>query len=601
MNICPPVRARVAHERIGLALRASGAASPSASRWRACSARLSAFAVLVVPAAAQARLAADLALEERVPPLERILSIAREDNRVQDQLRALTKEIGPRLTGSKKFERAANWARDQFASWGLDARLEKWGEFPVGFDRGRSRGGMVSPAKIDYVFITSAWSAGTAGPERGAALLEPGTEDELAAIKDRLAGAWIVRSKLRGDMRTRNKLRDEMRSAGVAGFVSPGGEDGLLQMSGSQRIAMDKLPKFPEIRLRFDQHADLVKRLEASEPVELEFDVEHRFTAGPIDCVNVVADLRGAEWPDECVIVGGHLDSWDAAEGAQDNGTGAATTLEAARLLSAAHVRPRRTIRFILFGGEEEGLLGSLGYVKQHKDDLAKVSAVLIHDGGANHVSGIQPTYAMIEDFERVFAPLADIDATRPFRVHESLGLQNSGDSDHAPFISAGVPAFFWDQSEDGYDHVHHTQYDTFESVDPKEQQYSARAIAVGAYGLAELDHPIDRTDMKPIPKRRMGVQLDGVRVKQVFESGKAADSGWLAGDVILSIDGRDVAGQTEITDALQLGGPKKSFRIRRGDRTLDTVLDYSGESSEAERAARASRRDAYFESHPHR
>jgi hypothetical protein len=549
-------------------------------------------------ASAQVHLAAELALEERVPPLERVLALAKEDNRVQDELRALTREIGPRLTGSKNYRRAAEWARDQFQAWGLDARLEKWGEFPVGFDRGASRGGMIAPEKIDYVFITSAWSAGTSGAERGPALLEPGTEEELAAIKERLAGSWIVRSTPRGDMKTRNKLRDEMRAAGIAGFVSSGPDDGLLPMGGSQHVAMDKLPKIPEIRLRHDQHADLVKRVEAGEPVVLEFEVDNRFSAGPIDCFNVVADLRGREWPDEFVMVGGHLDSWDAAEGAQDNGTGAATTLEAARLLSAAHVLPRRTIRFVLFGGEEQGLLGSVGYVKQHKEDLAKVSAVLIHDGGANHVSGIQPTYAMLDDFEHVFAPLADLDPTRPFRVHESLGLQNSGDSDHAPFINAGVPGFFWDQSEDGYDHVHHTQYDTFETVDPKEQMYSARVIAVGAYGLAQLDHLLDRTDMKPVARRRMGVRLEGVRVEQVFEKSRAAAAGWREGDAILSVDGKGVESQSDVTDALQLGGPKKVVRLRRGGETLETVLDYGDESSEAERSEREARREAYLQAH---
>jgi hypothetical protein len=550
------------------------------------------------PAVAQARLAPRFAAEERVPPLARVLTLAREDNRVQDHLRTLTKSIGPRLTGSRNFQRAAEWARDQLEAWGLSARLETWGEIPVGFDRGPAHGAIVAPRRIELEFITPAWTAGTSGPVRGSALLEPATEDELAAIAERAPGAWIVRAEVRADLKTRNKLRDELRSLGVAGFVSSGAANDQLTMSGNYRVELAKLSKVLDIRVRHDQHESLVAQLEAGERVELEFDVDNRLTPGPIACANVVAELPGAEFPDECVIVGAHLDSWDGAEGAQDNGTGAATTLEAARLLAAAHVHPRRSVRFLLFGGEEQGLLGSVAYVKSHHDALASVSAVLIHDGGANHVAGIQPTYAMLPDFERVFAPLAALDPARPFRVHESLGLVNSGDSDHAPFIRAGVPAFFWDQDEAGYERVHHTQFDTFESVDGEEQRYSAGVIAAAAYGLADLDHLLDRTDMKPLDKRLMGVRLEGARVAHVFESGRAEAAGWQDGDVVVSVDGELVGSQAEISEALQRGGPRKIVRVRRGERTLETVLDYSADASEPERAAREERRAAFVKSH---
>jgi hypothetical protein len=565
---------------------------------RASACRLALGLCASMPAVAQARLAPRFAAEERVPPVERVLTLAREDNRVQEHLRTLTKTIGARLTGSHKFELAAEWSRDQFQAWGLSAHLETWGEFPVGFDRGPSRGAIVAPGSVDLEFITPAWSAGTSGPVRGPALLEPASDEELAAMKERAHGAWIVRGENRADLKTRNKLREALKALGAAGFVSSGPENGALTMNGNYRVDIEKLSKVAEIRLRHDQHVDLVARLKSGEPVELEFDIDNRITPGPIACVNVVGELRGIVAPDECVIVGAHLDSWDGAEGAQDNGTGAATTLEAARLLAAAHVHPRRTIRFVLFGGEEEGLLGSVAYVKAHKDALANVSAVLIHDGGANHVAGIRPTYAMRADFERVFARLVALDPARPFRVHESPGLVNSGDSDHAPFLRAGVPAFFWDQDDAGYERVHHTQFDTFETVDPEEQKYSACAIAVGAYGLADLDHRLDRTDMKPVEPRRMGVRLERTRVAHVLEDGRAAAAGWKDGDVVLSVDGRRVTSQAEITEELQQGGPKKTVRLQRGDQTLDTVLDYTSDPDEPERAAREERRAAFVSSH---
>jgi C-terminal processing protease CtpA/Prc len=145
---------------------------------------------------------------------------------------------------------------------------------------------------------------------------------------------------------------------------------------------------------------------------------------------------------------------------------------------------------------------------------------------------------------------------------------------------------------------VHHTQFDRFETVDPEEQKYSACVIAVGAYGLADLDHRLDRTDMKPVEPRRMGVRLEGTRVARVLEDGQAAAAGWKDGDVVLSVDGRRVTSQAEITDELQRGGPKKAVRLQRGDQTLDTVLDYTSDADEPERAAREERRAAFVSSH---
>ncbi len=530
-----------------------------------------------------------------------IVELSKRDNRVQEHLLYLSKTIGPRLTGTKAYDESAEWARDQFAAWGLDARLETFGEFPVGFERGRSRGRVVVPEERELEFITSAWSPGTAGPVRGPAFLEPTNEAELAALEGRLAGAWI----LRGDARRRNDgesqpgadarstIRDALESKEIAGFVRPGSDSGLLTMGGNHRVEPDKLPTRVQVRLAHDQFQAIVKDIEAGVPVELEFDVGNRFMPGPVPCQNVIADWKGREFPDEYVIIQGHLDTWDAAEGAQDNGTGVATTMEAARLIAASGLRPRRTIRFILYGGEEQGLLGSAHYVKAHADTLPRTSVVLNHDGGATHLQGLAPTYVMMDDFETVFAPVNQLDPKRPFHLRERLGLENSGDSDHAPFLAAGVPAFFWEQSEIGYERVHHTQFDHFETVDPAEQEHSARVVALAAFGFAELDHLLDRTDMEPLPRRRVGASFDGTRVRRVMD-GKAKEAGWEVGDVVVSIDGAAVEGDERIGPMLQEGGATKVFRLRREGAEFETTLDWSSEPAEAERAARAVRRAAY-------
>jgi hypothetical protein len=213
-------------------------------------------------------------------------------------------------------------------------------------------------------------------------------------------------------------------------------------MSGDQRVKLDKLPKLVRIQLRADQYDELQGRLEKDQGAGARVRRRQPLHARPGALLQRGwPTSKGSEFPDEYVIVGGHLDSWDGAQGAQDNGTGVATTLEAARLIAHSGVKPRRTLRFLLFGGEEQGLFGSEFYVKEHKDQLEKTSIVLIHDGGGSVLRGITPNYRMLPDFERVFAPLAGADPRFPFEVREVEGLQNSGDSDHAPFIQAACRA----------------------------------------------------------------------------------------------------------------------------------------------------------------
>ena len=246
------------------------------------------------------------------------------------------------------------------------------------------------------------------------------------------------------------------------------------------------------------QYDEITGWLKAGKTVTLEFDIRNHFKKGPIKLYNVIADIPGTEKPDEYVIVGGHIDSWDGATGATDNGTGVATTLEAARILMKAGVKPKRTIRFMLWSGEEQGLLGSAAYVKSHKDLMSRISAVLVHDGGTNYLSGIGATEAMLADFEKVFEPVKDLDPAYPFEVRKVAGLMGGG-SDHASFLGANVPGFFWGQrgGRAVYQHTHHTQFDTFDAAIPEYQVHSSLVVALGAYGIANLDHLLSREKLR--------------------------------------------------------------------------------------------------------
>jgi hypothetical protein len=217
---------------------------------------------------------------------------------------------------------------------------------------------------------------------------------------------------------------------------------------------------------------------------------------------NVVADIPGTELPDEYVIVGAHIDSDDAGTGAADNGAGVAAAMEAARILMESGAQPKRTVRFILFSGEEIGKVGSGAYVENHPDLMPRVSVMLNMDQGSDHISGIYATPAMMEDFEKVFAPVKSLDPRMPFAAERVQHLTDiikdccgsAGTSDHGSFFEAGVPAFAWLQKAKSPTRYRpHTRYDTYENVNPEYLKHSATAIALSAFGIAELDNMLSR------------------------------------------------------------------------------------------------------------
>jgi carboxypeptidase Q len=524
-------------------------------------------------------------IKVRKPDVEQLVSTAREASQVMEHLDVLSNRLGPRLTGSDNLTHACQWTRERFASFGIaNARLESWGEFPVGFNRGPWFGRVVLPEPKALEFVTMAWSAGTKGAVRARAVLAPNSKKELELAKEKgtLKGAWVLvpRQGAGGgetsDPVFRRLLRTELDKSQAAGLISSSSSE-LLLTSGAYRIAWEKLPSLPSVTLLRKQFDELAGWLKESKPVTLEFDIRNYFTKGPITLFNVIADIPGSERPDEYVIVGGHIDSWDGATGSTDNGTGVATTLEAARILAKAGVKPRRTIRFMLWSGEEQGLMGSAAYVKAHKDLMPKISAVLVHDGGTNYLSGIAATEAIQSDFAQVFAPVKELDSSFPFEVQKVAGLTGGG-SDHASFLAANVPGFFWRQAGRArYQRTHHTQFDTFDAAIPEYQKHSALVVAVGAYGIANLDHLLSREKMRApavvASRRTLGVQLDETTVVEVIDDGAAQKGGMKEGDEVLKIDGTKIADRTDISRLLRVGGPKKVVTVVRQGREIDLNL----------------------------
>ena len=511
-------------------------------------------------------------------------------------LKELTESFGPRLTGSHNLMAAEVWCRDKFRSFGLDANLEQWGELAVGFDRGPWSGKMLAPETLDLVFTTPAWTPGAFGPVTGAALAYPKSVKAAKALGASAKGAWILQPRKTGvTEKVEEKIDAALQAAGIAGFVTRARDDeGLVHTSGRSSLAWDELPKLPKVVLQASQWDAIAKRVDGGENVQLQFSIDNRLFRGPVPQHNVIATLPGSDKADEFVVVGGHLDSWDGAQGANDNGTGVATTIEAARLLTEAGAKPRRTIVFMLWTGEEQGLLGSKGYVQAHPEQMDQISAVLVHDGGTNYLSGLGVTPEMRPQIEKAFAPVMQLSPeTYPFTLDQADSLRPGG-SDHTPFIGAGVPGFFWNQDgRSDYDFVHHTQHDTLANVIDEYQRHSAMVVALGAYGLANLDEMLDRTNSAPVPRRRLGASMDGSKIRDV-QDGVGKKAGLRPGDVIVAVEGEPVEGRWGAVRAMQKGGPKKKVTVQRGGKTIDVTLDWSDDPGEAERAARRdARKDA--------
>ena len=230
----------------------------------------------------------------------------------------------------------------------------------------------------------------------------------------------------------------------------------------------------------------MIRRLLESGPVSVQIELENK-VFGPTQVNNVIAELRGSERPDEWILIGAHLDSWDFGTGAQDNGTGSIMVMEVARALAALGKPPRRSIRFALWGGEEQGLLGSYAYTQAHLAELDKCVAVLNTDNGAGHPKGWKVEGR--KDLRDAMQPISD-SLLKDFSG-DDLSMDVSYDTDHGPFMLQGIPALDLKVDMAHYGEIHHKSSDTFDKVDPVDLKAGAAIVAVTAYVIAQYPNPI--------------------------------------------------------------------------------------------------------------
>ena len=438
----------------------------------------------------------------------RIVALGTSDPRTMDWLDILSNRFGGRMAGSDAYTHAAQWAHRQLRQWGVQAELEEAGDMPVGFNRGPWSGKMLAPQEQPLRMATPAYSAGTRGVQQGLATLGPATLEEAQERAAQFKGKWILIGGESGgggrDGKTIHKPRAITRvlmEAGALGTIQAGEEP--LYAASAAPATWATLPTLPDIKLAAPQYADIRQRLARGVAVTLEFDIRNWFYPGPVTYHNVVAHIPGTEKPEEIVLIGAHLDSYDGGTGAADNGGGVATMLEAMRLLAKSNARPRRTIMLVAFGAEEIGRKGSFAFAERHASELKNIVMMLNRDGRPGAIDGIAIPSAWKPVFGRVEHALQDVHPLFGFATSvndvprdASKAMNARAGSDDAVFSLHGVPTpKFTVLGDFDYARVHHTVLDTYESVLPfsSAQQYSAIAIALTAYEVANAPEEISR------------------------------------------------------------------------------------------------------------
>jgi carboxypeptidase Q len=410
-----------------------------------------------------------------------------------ETLEELADSIGPRVTGSPAYNRAADWGAAQFRAAGLTNVHFETFTIPNGWQRGPAQAQLVAPLERVLHVEPVGWSPSTPGELRAPVTL----------LSDLSANAIQKNSQLRDHI----LLVDVERLQSLAGDYAPAlmaalpllVKQGALALlfpdsvpnnvlgdSSDIGIGMARVLPLPCVELGMEDNA-LLRRLLAKGEVQLTLRVDTR-VSGPLEIRNVIGELPGREHSDDWVILGAHLDSWDLGTGAQDNGSGTAMVIETARAIHALAQPPRHTIRFALWGGEEPGLLGSTAYVAAHRNrDLAHCIMVVNTDDGTGHPWGWKLHGRT--DVRDAMQPISDA-LLRDYGA-ANLTTDFSYDTDHAPFLLEGLPVLDFLPSELHYNDIHHKASDTFDKVDPVDAKADTAIVAMVTYTMADLPQPL--------------------------------------------------------------------------------------------------------------
>jgi len=449
----------------------------------------------------------------------------------------LTNVIGPRLTGSTGMRRANQWTAQQFKDWGLaNVAVEPWGRFGRGWERVSFAGRILDPWIQPIQGSPLAWSGSTKGAVT-VMIVSVADSTDLARYRGKLRGAWVMQDTMisvspefeptplrtslerlfdttrqqpggqfggpqtdsaRARQRARQALARQTyellraeRAAGVLSFSSR--QYAIIRPAGGpfSSVVRDTVTyePLPAVMLSQEQYFQIYRNVTRGTAVRAEISVQNKWITDDLQAYNTVAELPGGDLKDQVVMLGAHLDSWFGGSGATDNAAGSMIMMEAMRILKTLGVQPRRTIRIALWSGEEQGLLGSAAWVKNHQADLDKVSAYVNIDNGTGRVRGIwnQSNDAVVPIFEQILAPFRDLGVV-------AVRRGNTGGTDHLSFDRAGVPGFNFIQDPIEYGtRTHHTDADTYERLVLDDLKQAATVVAYTVYHLAMRDEMMPR------------------------------------------------------------------------------------------------------------
>ncbi len=421
---------------------------------------------------------------------ERLIKEVGERSEAMSNLVELCDGIGARLTGSQQLRQAQGWAMKKLRSYGAVNVHEEAYALGRPWKRGIARARLLNANGQRLAIVQKGWTAGSGGPVQGdIALLDVRTLDAFRDAAPKLRGkiVLVVAGPQPGEAERKdmarfndavNRIANEARFAAV--LLMSGKEDGALDMWGGPHSRFDT-----RAGIITKEGASLLKRLLARGVVpRVEIALGGGFGKAPVQAHNVVADFIGSELPDEMVIIGAHLDSWDLGTGATDNGTGSVVAMEVMRAMLAQGLRPKRTLRIVLFSGEEQGLLGSKAYIAAHRGELAKIQAVLVQDAGAGRILGFP-------DMKNDAWNAALAGALEPAQRLGTLGFPYALmlGSDHDVFFQRGIPAFSPLQDTLNYrSHSQHSDRDTVDHVPKDDLLQAAQVMTIAAWGMLNAE-----------------------------------------------------------------------------------------------------------------
>jgi len=511
------------------------------------------LAVVPIEAQAPALSQSDLAVIHQI----REEGFDPKTSKVMEIISYLSDVYGPRLTNSPDIKEAAKWTTDRMTEWHLaNVHLEPWGPFGRGWSNERTNVQVIAPHPFPLIAYAKAWTPGTDGSVTADAVFARITkEEDFAKFKGQLKGKFVLTAAIPenperfeaqahrytdaelADLATQQvpapqpgqddrraqflaqrefqlKVQKFLVDEGAAAWIEPSrSDDGtvFVQQGGGRDKEKDPTAP-PRVAVASENYGRIVRMIEKKVPVTMLVDIQNKFWDNDLNSFNIIGEIPCSDKAkaDEVVMLGGHFDSWQSGTGATDNGAGSAVMLEAMRILKTTGVKMRRTVRIGLWTGEEQGLLGSRAYMKQHFGDPnaedpathlikvlpehAKLDAYYNIDNGTGKIRGVylQGNEMVAPLFNAWMVPFHDLGMT-------TLTIRNTGGTDHLSYDAVGLPGFQFIQDPMDYDtRTHHSNMDVYERIQEPDMKQMAVIVASFVYLTANRDEMLPR---KPLPK----------------------------------------------------------------------------------------------------